>query len=140
MTRLTAAGSRICLLAEARDLPLLKSVQTIFWAHPPSYSVGTGPNQLRHEAKHSLPPSAGELYRHFPYLPLWHIQGKPNITLPLLKSFITNKLWRTILCNKLTLALLVKNFSAFYRTGKVITIILSSTPIQTPNLFPYDQF
>jgi len=75
VTRLTAARPRICLQAEARDLPLLKNVQTIFWAHPPSYSVGMGPKQLRHEAKHSLPPSAGELYLHFSYVPSWHIQG-----------------------------------------------------------------
>jgi hypothetical protein len=93
VTRLTDAGSRIFLLAGARDLPLLKNVQTIFWAHPPSYSVGIGPKQLRHEAEYSLPPRAGELYLHFLHLPSWHIQGKPNLTLPLLKSFITNKLW-----------------------------------------------
>jgi hypothetical protein len=78
------------MLAAARDLPLLKNVQTIFWAHPPSYSVGTQPKQLRHEAKHSLPPSAGELYLHFHYMPSWHIWGKPNLTIPILKSFITN--------------------------------------------------
>lgn len=80
VTRLTPGGSRICLLAGTRDLLLLKNVQIIFWAHPPSYSVGRGPKQLRHEAEHSLTPSARKLYFHSPTC--LHGTCRENLTLP----------------------------------------------------------